>query len=114
MTDPYQSVEQVPTNGRDPMAGQPWWIKAIFFIGVPSAIALGLVWSDRVQLSQTVRLNGDLLRTIQAEAREHDLRVVAKFQELASQSYETNRILMATCVNEAKTQESRERCVGRR
>ncbi len=101
-------------NGRDPMAGLPWWVRAIVIVGVPSAIALGLVWSDRAQLSDQVQTNGILLRQIDSEARAHDARVLLRFEELSTVTSETNRILIAACVNEARTAEARERCVGRR
>lgn len=101
-------------NGRDPMAGLPWWVRAVVIVGVPSAIALGLVWSDRIQLASQVETNGGLLLQIQTEGKAHDTRVLQRFEELGQKSTETNRILLAGCVNDAKTIEARERCVGNR
>ena len=98
----------------DPMSGLPWWVRAIVIVGVPSAIALGLVWSDRIQLASDVIANGAILRQIHAEAKAHDERVLQRFEGLGFQTGETNRILLAGCVNDAKTTEARERCVGKR
>lgn len=102
-------------NGdNDPMSGLPWWMKAIVIVGVPSAIALGLVWSDRAQLSNTVQT----IRTSQIEMQlgnlEHDRNVRTEFDGLNKQTAETNRILLAGCVNSATNEEQRNRCVGRR
>jgi hypothetical protein len=95
------------------MSGLPWWVKAVVIVGVPSAIALGLVWSDRVQLSTNVRENGALMHKLDSGASAHDARVTGRFDDLSMRVQESNRILLAQCVNEAKTPEARERCVGR-
>jgi hypothetical protein len=101
-------------NGRDPMAGLPWWIRAIVIVGVPSAIAMGLVWSNQVQLADKTAENNVFLRQIVSESRDHDARVLLRFESLGDKADETNRILLAGCVNDAKNTEARERCVGRR
>jgi len=102
-------------NGNtDLLNGLPWWAKFIVMIGVPSAIALGLVWSNQTQLAQHVEMNGTIVREIQAEERAHDSRVLLRFEDLSRKTDETNRILTASCVNDARTMEARERCVGSR
>jgi hypothetical protein len=103
------------SNGTDLFAGQPWWVKAIFFIGVPSAIALGLVWSDRVQLADTVNSNASCLQRIEQGANTHNDYVKDQFSRLSRATDETNRILLATCVNNAKgNSDAIDRCAGRR
>lgn len=114
MPDRYTNGNSAKDGRYDPLAGLPWWVRAIVMVGVPSAIALGLVWSDRAQLADQVHTNGVLLRQIDADARAHDARVLLRFQELSTVTSETNRILTASCVNSATTVEARERCVGRR
>ncbi len=99
-------------NGRDPMSGLPWWIKAVVIVGVPSAIALGLVWSDRMQLRDTVFANGAVLREMRVTDAAHSVRMEEGFRLLDDKTTETNRILLAQCVNNARTSEQRERCVG--
>ncbi|HOG29224.1 MAG TPA: hypothetical protein PLT35_08080 [Vicinamibacterales bacterium] len=113
MPDEYTNGNGTRNGRTDPLAGLPWWVRAVFLVGVPSAIALGLVWSDRAQLAEQIHTNGVLLRQIDADARAHDARVVLRFQELSTATSETNRILTASCVNAAKTAEARERCIGR-
>ena len=101
-------------NGWDPMSGFPWWVKAVVVVGVPSAIALGLVWSDRAQLTEAVYSNRATLQHMVATDAAHDMKVVSKFDSLAAETAEMNRILLAGCVNAATSAEQRERCVGRR
>jgi len=99
-------------NG-DVFSGLPWWAKFIVWVGVPSAIALGLVWSDRLQLMSVVSDSQERLSRIESLTTTHDSRTWLRFEELSSATRETNRILMAQCVNEAKTSSDRDRCVGR-
>jgi hypothetical protein len=108
-----QETTMAGNNGRDPMSGFPWWLKAVVVIGVPSAIALGLVWSDRTQLRDTVFENGSILKEIRVTDAAHGVRMEEGFRLLDNKTAETNRILLAGCVNSAKTPEQRDRCVGR-
>ena len=101
------------TNGNGLWAGMPWWVKAIALVGVPSLISVGVITSDRMQLSGVVNANSDKLTTIQTVQQAHDSRVWLRFDELSRATAETNRILLAGCVNNAQTIEARERCIGR-
>ncbi len=113
--DPRQQLA-APTgpNGRDPMSGLPWWVKAIVIVGVPSAISLGLVWSDRMQLRDTVISNGTQLAILRAAEDTHNRMMTLQFDFLSKQGAETNRILVATCINAARNDAQRNECVGRR
>ncbi len=93
--------------------GMPWWVKAIALVGVPSLISIGVITSDRVQLSGVVNSNGQKIDSLQNLTTVHDSRVWIRFDELSRATAETNRILLAGCVNDAKTMEARERCIGR-
>lgn len=91
----------------------PWWVKAIAIVGVPSLISIGVIVSDRTQLAGTVRATEDRLQRVEQTQITHDSRVWVRFDELTQATRETNRILVATCVNAAQTPLDRERCVGR-
>jgi predicted nucleic acid-binding OB-fold protein len=91
----------------------PWWVKAIALVGVPSLISVGVIYSDRVQLADEVRTTRERVQAIERGAGDHDVRVNIRFQELSDTTKETNRILVASCVNAAQTALDRERCVGR-
>ena len=102
-------------NGTTPdiMNGLPWWVKAIVIVGVPSAISLGLVWSDRAQLTASVEANQGMLTEMRVTDAAHDVSMLRHFEVLSQQAVETNRILTASCVNSAKTEYERNRCLGR-
>lgn len=91
----------------------PWWVKAVAIVGVPSLISIGVIVSDRAQLAGTVRTTEERLQRVEQTQIMHDSRVWLRFDELGAAARETNRILMAGCVNDAKTMEARERCIGR-
>lgn len=91
----------------------PWWVKAIALVGVPSLISIGVIVSDRTQLAHTVNDSNSRLQRLESDALSHDARVLVQFQELSRKTEETNRILVATCVNAAQTMSDRDRCVGR-
>lgn len=91
----------------------PWWVKAIALVGVPSLISIGVIYSDRAQLAGAVNDTASRLQRVEARHDEHDARVLVRFEELSRKTEETNRILVATCVNAAQSMEARERCIGR-
>lgn len=105
-------------NGNGVWKDMPWWVKAVAIVGVPSLISLGVVWSDRVQLAAKTYENNVFLRQVIAESGEHNDRVLQRFEALGNRADETNRILLAGCINDAQKAknpiEAQERCVGRR
>jgi hypothetical protein len=54
-----------------------------------------------------------LIREVQAEAVKHIDRDTSIDLSILEATKETNRILLAECVNNAKNEISRERCIGR-
>ena len=97
----------------------PWWIKAIALVGVPSLISLTVVLSDRVQLVATVQESHEILQTMQRQRNEDVARMMLRTDELNGAVAETNRLLLAQCVNEAyksptvdAAATARDRCFG--
>ena len=105
-------AETTPTNGRDPLQGAPWWAKVIFVVGAPMALVMWLVWSDRMQLRTVVETNGAVISEVQSFSHAHDKKVIERFDVLSKEASETNRILLAGCVNDAKTESARNNCIG--
>ena len=108
------------TTGDGFWRDMPWWVKAIAIVGVPSLISIGVIVSDRTQLAGTVTRNGERLQSIEQMQITHDSRVWVRFEELADATKETNRLLLAACMNEASkitsaelAERARDRCVGR-
>ena len=65
----------------------PIWARIIYKYGVPSAIALFLVWIVATQLLAAVRDIQDSLRRVETGIHDH--------------SYQTNFYMRATCINTA-------------
>lgn len=117
-TDPYvgkpygfeRRLPTSPSNGRDPLSGMPWWVKAVFILGAPTCIALFLVWTVTGTLAQNVATNGDRLSTLQTTTERHDDRVRAQFDDLKRASETQTRILRSICQSVAKNDLQREKC----
>jgi len=101
------------TQRDDFLNGLPWWLKGILVIGPLTAIALGLVYSDRVQLQTSVAETRAIVGAMVLTDASHDLKVTAQFIELSKVTAETNRILVAACVNAAQGEAQRNACMGR-
>ncbi len=87
--------------------GMPWQVKAVLLIGVPSVIALYLVWSlvhgvIPVLLQGQTTMN-QILMAMQSVSQEH----VSSRQQTDTMI----AILRANCVNNSQTAEARERCL---
>ena len=86
------------TNGNG--NGSPWWVKAARELGVPSLIAIGLVyWMTQVQapqLSAIEPMHGMLTAHVDASGK---------------MNAEILFYLRSICVNFAETAEERTRCV---
>lgn len=86
--------------------GMPWQVKAIGIIGVPSAIAIYLVFSI-VQgvvpaIANVQTTTNSLVIAMNEMTKDHTA--------VRIQNENMFRVLQATCVNAAKTNEERERC----
>jgi hypothetical protein len=79
----------------------PWYIKAASTFGVPAAIALYLIYylTTSMPTKADMLLIGDQLRT-HVSSTQTDLT-------------EIRRVLVASCVNSAKNDAERDRCLGR-
>jgi hypothetical protein len=104
-------------NGDGFWKDMPWWVKAIAIVGVPSILSLGIVWSDRVQLLTKVDYNTKVLQTIHDAGATHATIDASLDAELKRASEETNRLLLAACINATLDKgdlaaAARERCYG--
>jgi hypothetical protein len=104
-------------NGDGFWKDMPWWVKAIAIVGVPSVLSVILVWSDRVQLLARVEYNTALLQKLTSDASTHATVDAAFDADLKRSSEETNRLLLAACINATLDKgtlaaDARERCYG--
>ena len=90
--------------------GMPWWVKAITFFGVPSAIALWLVYllgttianatlTNSTALIEHHQATSSLVNVINTEHQEHKLDSVI-----------IQQLLQAMCVNAAADSDERGNC----
>lgn len=84
----------------------PWQVKAIGVVGVPSAIALYLVFSI---VSAQQRDGGSLMNTINSHAGAAAVHAT----ESKEQGLRLERYLQLICVNTAKSDLDRTNCFGR-
>lgn len=77
----------------------PWWITAIYKIGIPSAIAVYLVWVLTIQVR-------DRLDSIDQKINSF----YSNSSVIIDQNSRTQKILQQICMNSATTNEERSRC----
>jgi hypothetical protein len=89
----------------------PWWIKAITFFGVPSTIALYLVYLLASTIASSVQTNAIALI-------EHNSTAVILSNEIRTTQIESKitnermmRVLRTICINGAANQGERTRCL---
>ncbi len=83
--------------------GMPWQVRAIGFFGVPSAIAIFLVWN-------MTGTQANDIREARAQLANHaQVSAVANI-ETAKRLEHVERVLTAICVNAAKTISERAGC----
>lgn len=87
--------------------GMPWQVKALGFIGVPSAIALYLVYSLVSGITPAVLSMQSTMSTLVISMNNIALDHAAAKQ----QNEQILRVLRASCVNSATDNEARERCL---
>lgn len=84
----------------DPFSGMPMWLKAVALIGLPSVLAGYMVWSTQETLAPTIiSMRSDL---------QHHMRDI---DELRKSLHGLIAITRASCVNAARTDDQRSRCL---
>lgn len=111
--EPPKPMRRDDTTARDLFSGMPWWVRAALLVGAPMAIMTWLVWSDRVQMRDQVTEARTILTGMVISDAAHDMKVTVQFNQLATESRETNRILIASCVNNATNDAQRNACIGK-
>ena len=114
-------MPDLPTPLPNHLHGMPPWLKAAIYLGVPSIIALFLVWTLTNELRQTVSeirqtqvLQAQTLLTLQQalSTRIQDVSVDRRtINEIADH---LDHLIRRTCVVAAETQEERTSCLEER
>lgn len=100
-------------NGSNVLAGSPWWVRATTWVGVPTAAFVFLLWWLTMGADAKLAHIDQVVTSEAAASTTHDNRVQTSFQRLEQRQDETTRILVALCVNAAKDEAARNRCLGR-
>ena len=87
--------------------GMPWWVKAIGFVGVPSAIAMYLIYA---LVANVVPAMFEMQKTMNTLAVQIGT-VSTEHQESKRQNEEIIKVLRGTCLNQSKTYEEKSRCL---
>jgi len=84
-------------------SGYPWWLNAIYKVGVPSAIAIFLVWFMTTQVR-------DNLNSIKENLMLHSEVNIKSLQANEFHNDKLFKLLQRICANSAKTNTERVEC----
>lgn len=90
--------------------GMPWWVKAITFFGVPSAIALYLVYILATTIASATVLNTNTLIRVAQQSTELINTIERERQEDRYNNIMIQQILQAMCYNAAASSDERANC----
>lgn len=117
MVDEEDDTFEARRGGRrkfdDGPNGMPWWVKAIGVVGVPSALAIYLVYT-LVSWGNVVVAQANTGKELQAMLTQHVAAMAQMATDQASvkeQNVVIIRVLRSSCVNSAKSNEERDRCL---
>lgn len=103
-----------PANGNgNGVWNLPLWARILFIYGPATAIALGMVINSEFFVKSELReLKAGVAQAERFDER-HERDVNRNFEELKVQTRETNRLLLQLCMMQAKSDDARDRCLGR-
>ena len=111
-------TEQQP-NGRTAFNGMPKWLQAAVYLGVPSLIALFLVYALTVQLAdrmqrmeQTQQLNTQILQGINQLMEQRRLDDKYTREHFDDALIRLARLMRRACVVAATTTDERSQCMA--
>lgn len=87
--------------------GMPWWVKAIGFVGVPSAIAMYLIYA---LVANVVPAMFEMQKTMNNLAVAVG-NISTEHAESKRQTEEMLKVLRGSCLNQAKSYEEKNRCL---
>jgi hypothetical protein len=97
-----QEIDRRAVGGVDWFHGLPSWARVIFVVGVPSAIAIFLVYIGGKNIPQIILELAAIRNQIQS--------VQSTLSDIKIQNEATFRMLQRTCYNTAKSDPDRQRC----
>lgn len=102
LADPtHHDYDEAPRDGST-LAGLPAWVRAVAIIGVPSAIALFLVWMGATEIPR--------IRQIAEANRVNDEQILRNQAAILSSEEQLLRVTQRVCSQTARTDDERTRC----
>ena len=106
--------EQDGTNSNGTaLAGLPWWLRGVYIVGIVGGIALYLTYIMAQALPSkidNVQLRVDEVKALDVQ---HANSFENKWSDQESINKELISVMRATCINAAKNDDARNRCLGR-
>ena len=97
-------------QGTSILSGMPWYIRAIAIVGVPSLIAISLIWSIETRMVSTINESHQRLVELTSLETAHDRRVTENFTGLQRQGDTNEQLLRMICYGVQKTEEAKQGC----
>ena len=95
------------------LAGLPWWLRGVYIVGIVGGIALYLTYIMAQALPtkiDNVQMRVDEVKAIDIQ---HGQSFENKWDDQDVINKELISVMRATCINAAKNDEARNRCLGR-
>jgi hypothetical protein len=104
-------------NGGNGTRGLPAWMRFVAAVGAAWSLAGYMVWSDRTHLITRLDAHAKLIEEMRDEGVKHYQRDEMLDAQILAAAKETNRIVLAECLNNARRnpnpEEAWNRCIGR-
>lgn len=94
-------------------AGLPWWLRGIAVVGFPALAAIYLTWLVGQALPSKVEAVQNKVNDVYAMEYQHNVVYLEKWTMQEQTQRELVAITRALCVNAAKDETARNRCLGR-
>jgi hypothetical protein len=98
----------------DGLQGAPWYIQFAVRVGVPTAFASVLLWYLLTNVTgalNTVQNSQITLQQTQGTVIQNQARIIELLNESRQDSLQSREVLQAMCVNSARNETERNRCL---
>ena len=106
-------IENPENNSNNLLVGLPWWVRGLAIVGFPMLAAAYLTWIIGQVLPLKVDNVSIKLDQVHALEVQHHSTFLSKWDSQEEISKQLIAIALASCINAAKDETSRNRCLGR-
>jgi hypothetical protein len=94
-------------------SGLPWWLRGMAVVGFPAVAAIYLTWLVGQALPSKVEAVQNKVNDVYSLEYQHNVVFLEKWSAQEQAQRELVTITRALCVNSAKDEVARNRCLGR-